>query len=230
MEPEDGRILRSDLVVAPLAAVILAAGQGQRLGGRPKAALRIGDSSLLERLVGAVREAGIPEVSVVLGPYLAHLLPLAAACGAQALQHPQPASTLIASQRLALEAHASRHAGFDLLLVLADLPLLDAADILALLAAWRQRPASVQAQVPQVGTVRGHPVLLSWAAVEAVRATPSHLGIRDWLARHPQNLQVVTSDRVGYVTDLDTPADLAAVRARLAPLPVAWPDSLAGQG
>lgn len=214
----------------PLAAVILAAGQGQRLGGRPKAALRIGDSSLLERLAGAIREAGIPEVSVVLGPYPEHLLPLVQACGAQALQHPRPASTLVASQRLALEAHASRHPGCDLLLVLADLPLLTAADILALLHAWRQRPPSVQAQVPQVGGVRGHPVLLSWAAVEAVRTTPGDLGIRDWLARHPANLQVVSSDREGYVTDLDTPADLAAVRARLAPLAVTWPPSLAGQG
>lgn len=220
----------ADEAPTPLAAVILAAGQGKRLGGRPKAALRIGDRSLLERLVGAIHDAGIPEVSVVLGPYPEHLLPLADACGAQALQHPQPASTLIASQRLALDAHAHRHAGCDLLLVLADLPLLEAADILALLATWRQRPASVQAQVPQVGGVRGHPVLLSWAAVEAVRDTPDDRGIRDWLTRHPQNLQVITSDRVGYVTDLDTPADLAAVRARLAPLAVAWPPSLAGQG
>lgn len=220
----------ADPANTPIAAVILAAGQGQRLGNRPKAALRIGDRSLLERLAGAIREAGIPEVSVVLGPYLEHLQPLAQACGAQALRHAQPASTLFASQRLALDAHASRDAGSDLLLVLADLPLLDAADIQALLAPWRQRPASVLAQVPQVGGVRGHPVLLSWAAVEAVRATPDDRGIRDWLARHPANLQVISSDREGYVTDLDTPADLAAVQARLAPLPVAWPPSLAGQG
>ena len=46
----------------PVAATILAAGLGRRLGGRPKAALQIGDRSLLERLVNALRAAGIAVV------------------------------------------------------------------------------------------------------------------------------------------------------------------------
>lgn len=210
----------------PPAAVILAAGQGQRLGGRPKAALRIGGRSLLERLAGAIREAGIADVSVVVGPYPEHLLPLAGACGAQALRHAQPASTLIDSQRLALDDHAARHAGCDLLLAVADLPLLGADDIQALLDAWRQRAPSVQAQVPQVGAVRGHPVLLSWEAVEAVRALPGHAGVREWLARHPQAIRMMASDRRAYVTDLDTPSDLDALRTLVHPQPVTWPPGL----
>lgn len=166
----------------------------------------------------------------MLGPYLQHLRPLADACGAQVLSHPAAASTLVDSQRRALEGHAAQSTGGDLLLVLADLPLLEAPDIQALLAAWRQRSASVQAQIPRVGKVRGHPVLLSWEAVLAVRATPGHAGIRDWLAGHPEAIRFMDCERLAYVTDLDTPADLEALRAWFHPQPVDWPPEVLAAG
>lgn len=196
----------------PLAAIILAAGLGQRLGGRPKATLQIGGVSLLERLVAALRGAGIQAISVVIGPYREQLLPLLAHCGARAVEHRQPDPSLVDSQRLALDAHGAGFAGHDLLLVLADLPLLSAADVSPLLAAWQQRAPSVHAQMPVVGGVRGHPLLLSRYAMEQVCATARHLGIRDWLRRHPEAVQPVHTARQAYVTDVDTPADLAALR------------------
>lgn len=101
----------------PLAATILAAGLGQRLGGRPKATLQIGGVSLLETLVAALRGAGIQDVSVVIGPYREQLLPLLAHCGASAVEHRQPNPSLVDSQRLALDAHAAGFANHDLLLV-----------------------------------------------------------------------------------------------------------------
>lgn len=208
---------------APLAAAILAAGLGQRLGGRPKATLRIGGRSLLERLVAAMREAGVEDVSVVLGPYRDQLLPLVEGCGARALLHPQPQSSLVDSQRLALDAHRSRRPGCDLLLVLSDLPLLGADDIQLLLDAWRCRAPSAQAQMPMVGGVRGHPLLLSWQAVQRASATPRHLGVRDWLDRHPDSIQAVPTDRGAFVTDVDTPEDLASLQTLVHPEPVTWP-------
>ena len=215
---------------APLAAAILAAGLGQRLGGRPKATLRIGGRSLLERLVAAMREAGVEEVSVVVGPYRDQLLPLVEGCGARALLHPQPQASLVDSQRLALDAHLSRGVGADLLLVLSDLPLLGSEDVVPLLAAGRRRAPSVHAQMPRVGGVRGHPLLLSWEAVRRVGATRRHLGIRDWLARHPGLIASLPSERRAYVTDMDTPENLAALRALFHPEPVTWPASLGMSG
>lgn len=71
----------------PLAAAILAAGQGKRLGGIPKSALRIGQTTILERIVDALRAAEVEPVSVVIGPYRDQLLPLVARCGTTALEH-----------------------------------------------------------------------------------------------------------------------------------------------
>ena len=209
----------------PLAATILAAGQGQRLGGRPKATLQIGNRSMLERLVATLRGAGIQTVSVVIGPYRDQLLPLVARCDARAVMHLQHDASLVDSQRLALQAHGNCFPGHDLLLVLADLPLLNADDVSPLVAAWHQRVPSIHAQIPVVDGVRGHPLLLSGYAVEQVSATARHLGIRDWLRSHPDVVQSVHPARRAYITDVDTPDDLTALQALVHPVPVTWPAS-----
>ncbi|HQZ02011.1 MAG TPA: NTP transferase domain-containing protein [Thauera sp.] len=209
---------------APLAASILAAGEGRRLGCRPKTSLRIGGLSILERLAVALRSAGIAELSVVLGPYRDQLRPLALQCGARVLEHRLTDATLIDSQRLALDDHLARHSGSDLLLVLADLPLLTAAHIRPLVDRWHQRAPAVHAQMPVVEGVRGHPLILSWHAVERIAATPRQLGIRAWLAAHAKLIQAVPSQQTAYVADLDTPDDLAALQASVHPEIVSWPD------
>ena len=206
-----------------LAATLLAAGLGQRLGGRPKACLQIGGVSVLERLAAALRGAGVQAVSVVIGPYRDELLPLIHHCGARPLEHLQSSPSLIDSQRLALDAHQGSFAGHDLLLVLADLPLLSAEDLLPLLSAWQQRAPSVHSLMPVVDGVPGHPLLLSGFAVAQIAATARHLGIRDWLSRHPEAVQPVHAQRKAYVTDIDTPNDVAALQAIVHPTSVAWP-------
>ncbi|RZL01075.1 MAG: hypothetical protein EOP36_13080 [Rubrivivax sp.] len=206
-----------------VAATILAAGLGRRLGHRPKAALHIDGTSVLERLIAALHAAGVAEVSVVLGAHAETLAPLAARGGARTLPHGRSDSSLVDSQRLALSHHLERYPGHDLMLVLADLPWLNADDIGLVLGAWQARPAFIHAQMPLVDGVRGHPLLLSMAAVQPMSAMPSGVGVRDWLGRHPQLVKPVVTTRRAYTTDLDTPEDLAALRAALAPRPVSWP-------
>jgi CTP:molybdopterin cytidylyltransferase MocA len=137
--------------------------------------------------------------------------------------HRQPGADLIESQRLALDAHMERHPGVDLLLLVADLPLLTAVHVQPLLQAWHLRPPLAHAQMPVVDGVRGHPVLLSWNAVRQIAATARHLGIRAWLAANPDALSPVLAREPAYVTDVDTPDDLAALQAIVRPDIVAWP-------
>lgn len=211
----------------PVAATILAAGLGRRLGRRPKAALQIGDRSLLERLVDALHAAGIGPIRIVLGPYTETLLPLAQRCGLQVLAHGRPDTGLVDSQRLALQAHLAQGQAQDqprdLLLVLADLPWLQADHVRPLLEQWQQRAPGIEAQMPLVAGVRGHPVLLSWRAVGQIAALPPEAGIRDWLKAHSGLVAPFVSQQRAYVTDLDTPADLAALKQAVWPEPVRWP-------
>lgn len=212
---------------APIAAIILAAGQGTRLGGRAKPALCVDGISLLERLAQALREAGVTPVRAVIGPYAKILLPLARRAAIDTLPHALPDTTLADSQRLALREHARAHPGHDLLLVLADLPLLDTEAIASLLAHWRLCAPGTDSLRPRVGGAPGHPLLLSAAAVRSVNLLASGAGLRQWLDPAHGRHASFDSDNRAYVTDLDTPDDLRALRLALAPAVIDWPPGTA---
>lgn len=194
-----------------LAATILAAGIGRRMGGVPKAALQVGGVSVLERIVHALRGAGVEDISAVIGPYRDQLLPLLIRCEVHAVMHERPGPSLIDSQRLALQSHQARFPARDLILMLSDLPQLVKADVSRLLACWADREEHVHAQVPVVGGVQGHPVLLSSQAVAQILSAPSDYGCREWMRSHASSIMRVQTSTLAYISDLDTPADLAAL-------------------
>lgn len=204
---------------------MLAAGLGLRLGGIPKSALLIDGQSLFERLALALRQAGIVNISAVIGPHGETLVPLARRSGVRVVQHQVPDAPLELSQRLAVQDHIQHQCGQDLMLLVADLPLLTGEHIVTLLDAWRSRPDRVHAQVPMVHGVRGHPVCLSWPAVQAV-AQPFLGGVREWLIGAGDATQVLDSVHEAFITDFDTFGDLESVRRRLHPMRVAWPSEL----
>lgn len=193
-----------------LAATILAAGLGKRMGGVPKAALQVGGLSVLERIVHALHGAGVDDISAVIGPYRDQMLPLLSRCHVRAVTHEGLGPSLIDSQRLALQSHQERFPERDLMLLVGDLPLLVEADISRLLACWASRDGHVQVQVPVVGGVQGHPVLLSNQAVSQILAAPSDYGCREWMRGHASSIKHVFTSSRAYITDLDTPVDLAA--------------------
>lgn len=207
---------------APVQALVLAAGLGRRLGGRPKAALEISGQSLLARLVAALRTAGVAEVGVVVGgPHQAVLTALAERCGAGIIPHRLPTPDLIDSQRLALQWHQAERPGADLLLTVADLPWLTAADLSGLVATWHQRPPGTEAMRPVVAGTVGHPLLL--AAPLTARLAATGAGVREGLAMLGTRAQSWLCTTRGPVDDLDTPEHLARLRQALAPTRVDWP-------
>ncbi|MEN9890447.1 MAG: hypothetical protein RLY78_742 [Pseudomonadota bacterium] len=242
-----------------LHAWVLAAGQGQRLGGRTKAALHIDGRSLLARLLEALRQGAQPAtLGVVCGrdraawETLQRELHASAHTPVPTLHHPDHAlPTLGHSRQWALRwqlgAHLdqplgppfrseARHdpspAGSpataqtpELLLCVADLPRLQAADVAALCRAWRadpQRP--FDALRPVVAGRPGHPVLLSARAARVLAAAPPETGLREALQAAGLRLSVLALDSPGPVTDLDTPDDLQALRAAWPQADIRWPD------
>ncbi len=213
----------TSLIPRPIAATLLAAGRGLRLGGRAKSSLLIDGCSVLERLVHALREAGAVEVSVVVALDSETLLPCIERCGARAVPHVRADADLSDSQRLAVQTHGTQHPGHDLLLLPADLPLLQAPHVRSLIQAWTARPAPIWAQVPVVDGTRGHPVLLAWEAVQAVLDAPGQPGVRAWLHTHPERVHRLPCADPAHIFDLDTEEDVARLRARIAPSDVRWP-------
>ena len=57
-------------------AIIPAAGHSTRMG-RPKLSLPLGERTVLEHVIAALRQGGVDHVLVVVAPHVAELVPLA---------------------------------------------------------------------------------------------------------------------------------------------------------
>ena len=195
--------------------VILAAGAGRRMGGIAKCLIEFQGRSLIARLLQQLQDLHeVPSAQrvIVLGHHAAqiqaHLAQLPAPAVPRCVLNPQPQEDTASSLRVGLAALPS---GLQQVVVLlADQPLIDADDVRAALQAYAQRAPGIQVQVPQVQGQPGHPVILD-AAVCAQLLAPDAPPLRQWRAEHPQAVRLWDVNNPHYTFDLDTPQDLQAL-------------------
>lgn len=213
-------------------AVLLAAGAGSRMGGRPKSLLELGGVPLVMRQLIALSGAGVDEVAVVLGH---HAPAIEAAIGQfpiTLVHNPSPDDGQASSVRLGLQALSPR---VDAVIVaLADQPLIDAQDVTSLIGAFRRR-GDKSMVVPRVkaadgSTAPGNPVIFDAALREQWLAGSANLTCRNWRENHPETVSWFETDNQHYRVDIDTPEDLERFTASTGHV-LAWPESLAaGRG
>lgn len=197
-----------------LAAVILAAGQGSRLGGVAKALIGIDGTPLARRQIDALRGAGVGDITVVTGGHHEAIAAVVAPAGVRVVHNRDAVRGQAGSVRLGLQAVDRDVEG--VLLVLCDQPLLTSPDLRALIAAFRQRADRHHFVVPRlVGTRRGNPVLASGAVVRTILADDRYPACRDYMDAHPESMLFMDTDNDHYVVDIDQPQDLVDVAARL---------------
>lgn len=195
--------LYSRLVVG---AVVLAAGAGSRLGGRPKCLLELGGVPLIRRTLIALSGAGVDEVVVVLGHHAEAIEPVVAPFPVTLVRNPDPDAGQVSSQRLGLAALTGK---LDAVLVaLADQPMLNAQDVTALIGAYKKRPDGASVVFPQVGGEPGNPVIFSADVRDRILAGDANVGCRQWRAAHPEAASPFVTDNRRYKVDIDTPDDL----------------------
>ena len=192
-------------------AVLLAAGTGSRMGGVAKSLIRLQGVPLINRQLIALSGAGVDEVVVVTGfardavEASVSTFPVTLAYNADYALGQQ------SSVRVGLQA---LRGNFDaVLVVLADQPLLGAADLTELIAAFKKRPAG-HVVVPVVDGQRGNPIVMDEVALADILASDTNLGCRHLVERQPELVHVHTSANTRFVTDLDTLADLEALAQR----------------
>lgn len=194
----------------PVNAVLLAAGSGERLGGRPKALLRINDEFLVRRQVRLLCTAGLDTV-VVLGARAAEARAALGGLEVAIVENPDYRRGQASSVLAGLSALPGTPS--PVLVALVDQPLLEVRDLAALLARYAARGTAL-AVVPEVGGLRGNPVVVARAVVDAVLADRLPGALRAWLDAHPEDVLRWRVDCDHYVVDLDTPEDLARLAAR----------------
>jgi molybdenum cofactor cytidylyltransferase len=204
-------------------AVLLAAGEARRMGGRPKPLLQLGGVPLVRRNLIALSGAGVDEVAVVLG-HRADEVELAL------LDFPV---TIVRNPHYERGQMSSMHAGIAalsarldaIIVALADQPLLNAEDVIAVIGAFKKRGAA-SAVVPYVNGERGNPIVLDAAVREAVLAGDANFGCRQWLAAHPEQVARMDTENRHYSVDVDSPEDIERFAAQYGH-PLRWPPDLA---
>ncbi len=192
-----------------LAAVLLAAGAGSRMGHRPKCLLELDGEPLIRRLIQALHRAGIHEVVVVLGHYAEHIRPRLNGLGIRIVQNPDPEEGQVSSQRLGLASLDSAHDA--VLVALSDQPLLTAQDIADLIDAFERRSSGIELMFPQVDGQRGNPVIFSRSVRDEILAADGQFGGRQWQAAHRNRVAPFVSSNPNYCIDLDTPQDVERI-------------------
>ncbi|MDH6116107.1 CTP:molybdopterin cytidylyltransferase MocA [Kitasatospora sp. GAS204A] len=190
---------------SPVPALVLAAGGGRRLGGRPKALLPFQGRPLVEHAVEVVREGGCDPVLVVLGAARDQVLATAELAGCTVLANPDWAEGMGGSLRTGLAALPAGCSG--VLVSLVDTPGVTPAAVARLLAA--HRAGATLAAAGYQGR-RGHPVLIGAEHLaEAAETARGDAGARALLTNHQAELRLVECGDIAVPDDLDTPADLA---------------------
>lgn len=194
-----------------LAVLLLAAGQGSRLGYRPKALLKQNGVTLLKGLLDALQPFNPVEFIAVTGFHgdaieqsLAQM-DLTFSRSIRLLRNPAPEVGQASSVRLGIEALQSN---FDVLLIaLSDQPAITAAEVSQLLNEFSQRSTGTEIVLPMVHGKRGNPVLFSKQALQNTLAIPD-LSCRAYMDTHPEQVQVWHTENDAFVCDIDTPQDM----------------------
>ncbi|MGW1013057.1 nucleotidyltransferase family protein [Streptomyces termitum] len=189
-----------------VAGLLLAAGGGRRLGGRPKALLPYRDRPLVEHAVRSLREGGCAVVHVVLGAAAERVRERAELTGCTVVENPGWADGMGSSLRVGL-ASLEAAGGVDAALVsLVDQPGIGAVAVARVRGAYGGRDALAAASYDGR---RGHPVLFGadrWAGIAA--AAEGDRGARDYLVAHRTAVELVECGDAAEPFDIDTEADL----------------------
>lgn len=189
----------------PVAGLLLAAGGGRRLGGRPKALLGHRGRPLVEFAARVLRDGGCVPRYVVLGAGAADVRGRAELPDCVLVDNPDWADGMGSSLRAGLAALASTDASA-VLVTLVDQPRVGAEAVARLVAAHR---AGAGLAAAAYGGERGHPVLFArehWAGV--ARSAVGDRGARAYLREHAAEVTLVECADVAAPDDVDTPDDL----------------------
>lgn len=204
-------------------AVLLAAGEARRLGGRPKCLLELGGVPLIRRNLIALSGAGVDEVVAVLGHRAGEVERALLDFPVTIVHNADYESGQISSVRAGIAALSDRLDA--MIIALADQPLINSEDIRSLISAFKNR-GNASAVVPYVDGARGNPIVVDAAVRAAVLAGDARFGCRQWLDAHPEQVARVETGNRHYCVDIDTPEDIDAFASSYGHA-LSWPPGVA---
>lgn len=195
-----------------IVAIVPAAGQSRRMG-QPKLLLRLGEQTVISRVVETLRHAGIVKIVIVVRPDDEPLATEVRRIAADLIQPAVAPLDMRASVEVALQSLLMEPDVWDgWMLIPADHPTLDADSIVQLISAWAENPSKIA--VPTWQGRRGHPTLFPWSTAIEVAQVPLNSGLNFLLRSQPDRVREIPSSSAEVLIDLDTPDDWARISGR----------------
>ena len=193
-----------------ISALVLAAGESKRMGGKHKLLLPLAGKTMIACTIDAILQTNIAEVVVVLGyeaEAIKKILGVRPLKMVHNLDYPQGMASSIHAGLAALSPAATA-----VMICLADQPLIQPAELNLLLAAFLQTPGKTIA-VPTFQNQRGNPVIFDLSYRDEMLALKGDIGGKAILARHPEAVLEVEMPTGNVLEDADTPEAYARITA-----------------
>lgn len=192
-------------------ALILCAGRSSRLGVF-KPLLPLGEETLIERAIRLFREAGLADVTAVLGHRAESVLPLLEQHGVRPVLNDRYDEGMFSSFQTGVRSLDRGRRAFFVLPV--DIPLVRPETLQALMDAFRDGETDVCR--PCFRGRYGHPPLIASALIPAIEEFDGMGGLRALLTRWGGRTVDVAVEDPGILLDVDTRDDYEVAQKALA--------------
>ncbi len=193
-------------------AILLAAGQSTRMGGRNKLLEPVGGQPMIRRVAETVRSAGIRRLVIVTGHQAGRVSDALSGLDCAFADNPDypsgMGSSVAAGARAAFDATDPPDAA---IVCLGDMPDIEPAMLDALIANYDPRAGRTIVAAASGGQ-RGHPVLWDRRFADDLASLGGDTGGRDILQEHAGQVVTVEMDDEAVLRDLDTPEAFDAYR------------------
>jgi molybdenum cofactor cytidylyltransferase len=191
-----------------ITAIILAAGEGKRMG-QPKALVEIDGVSFLEQIIAKLRDTNFEPIIVVGGANANQVEKQCTQLEVHFVENKSWQSGQFSSLKVGL---AAREIGTDgILIALVDHPFVETRTYQRLREAHFKHPDSII--IPVYQGKRGHPTIIPHKIANEINAAPNGLNLREIIRGHQNLLVELPVDDVGILKDIDTIQDLEEINS-----------------
>lgn len=197
--------------MSTISAVVLAAGESRRMGGRNKLLLPIDGKPLLRLTLDTLVASGPAEIVVVLGHQYEQAAALLNGLAVKPVFNEHYCEGQMTSVEAGLVALSQPCDG--VMVCLGDQPMLTTQDLKRLMIAFRTI-GERSILVPTYRGQRGNPVVFSYRHQASI-LEGRNLGCKHLIDRAPELVATLEMDTDHVVVDIDSPADYQRVLERL---------------
>lgn len=182
--------------------LILTAGNSSRMGS-PKALLKLGETTFLERIVNLLQEAGVSPIRIVAGKHFIQISSRFKNLQEIMIRNDHPEKGQLFSLQLGIKELRDQCDG--LMMCLVDHPLIQQETFNKLLAKFQETDKEIV--IPRFNDRKGHPVIFGAGVFGELLETPLDQGAKPVVRKNNSRVALVEVKDKNILADIDTPED-----------------------